>query len=69
VAERSQGGLLHAPERTAMLERVMESLTARVHVRLVALSPRETVIFEDTGRHAGLEVVGALSDRMGGTGK
>jgi tocopherol cyclase len=56
-AKRGEGGLLHAPLRTAMLQRVLESLTAEVSVRL---SERRTgrEIFAGTGRHAGLEVGG-----------
>ena len=60
TAERSLAGTLHSPERTAMLQRVLESLTARVHVRLIAQGARERVVFAGTGRHAGLEVVGPV---------
>ncbi|HEY3341445.1 MAG TPA: tocopherol cyclase family protein [Anaerolineae bacterium] len=60
-AQRSEGGLLHAPYRVEMLQRVTESLTASVAVRLLALERgRERVIFEGTGRHAGLEISGEL---------
>lgn len=62
TAQRSHAGLLHSPERTAMLQRVLESLTATVHVRLVAQGAPERVIFEGTGRHAGLEVVGPVDE-------
>jgi hypothetical protein len=42
---------------------VLESLTARLDVRLVALDrEREQVIFEGTGRHAGLEIVGPIDE-------
>jgi tocopherol cyclase len=58
-AQRSEGGLLHSPERTAMLQRVMESLTATVQVRLIEQSSGH-VVFEGEGKHAGLEVVGDL---------
>jgi tocopherol cyclase len=71
VAWRAEGGLLHSPERVAMLQRVLESLTARVDVRLVAMtSPQETLLFEGTGRHAGLEIVGAIAEiqRLAETG-
>ena len=45
-----------------MLQRVLESLTARLDVRLLSVeeSGRERVIFEGTGRHAGLEIVGPI---------
>lgn len=63
VAWRAEGGLLHSPERSAMLQRVLESLTARLDVRLLAVAGgREEVIFEGTGRHAGLEIVGPVHE-------
>jgi hypothetical protein len=63
VAWRAEGGLLHSPERTAMLQRVLESLTARIDVRLLALAGgQEQIIFEGTGRHAGLEIVGPIQE-------
>ncbi len=63
VAWRAEGGLLHSPERVAMLQRVLESLTARLDVRLLDLSGgREQVIFAGTGRHAGLEIVGPIHE-------
>lgn len=56
-AKRSKGGLLHAPFRVAMVQRLMESLTAEVSVRLLERhTGRE--IFSGTGRNAGLEVGG-----------
>lgn len=62
-AWRAEGGLLHSPERSAMLQRVLESLTARLDVRLLAVGGgRERVIFEGTGRHAGLEIVGPIAE-------
>ncbi len=57
-AERAEGGLLHAPYRTEMLQRVTESLTATVKVRLTTAGRQ--LIFEGAGRHAGLEINGAL---------
>ena len=63
VAWRAEGGLLHSPERVAMLQRVLESLTARLDVRLLTVEGgRERIIFEGTGRHAGLEIVGPVAD-------
>jgi hypothetical protein len=63
VAWRAEGGLLHSPERVAMLQRVLESLTARLDVRLVALAGgREELLFAGTGRHAGLEIVGPIDE-------
>jgi hypothetical protein len=57
-ARRSKGGLLHGPFRAAMLQRVLESLTAEVFIRLSENSGRE--VFSGTGRHAGLEVGGQV---------
>ena len=57
-ATRSEGGLLHAPYRTDMLQRVTESLTASITVKLIDRTG--VVIFEGTGRHAGLEINGEI---------
>lgn len=63
VAWRAEGGLLHSPERAVMLQRVLESLTARIDVRLLAVAGgEEQAIFEGTGRHAGLEIVGPIHE-------
>jgi tocopherol cyclase len=58
-AARSEGGLLHAPYRSEMLQRVTESLTATIAVKLIELKSGR-VIFEGTGRHAGLEINGEI---------
>ena len=58
-AARSEGGLLHAPYRTDMLQRVTESLTATIAVKLIDQSGGD-VIFEGVGRHAGLEINGEI---------
>jgi hypothetical protein len=60
-ATRAKGGLLRSPERTAMLQRVMESLTATIHVRLTE-NATGRAIFDEIGAHAGLEVVGDLPE-------
>ena len=59
AAARSEGGLLHAPYRSDMLQRVTESLTATIVVRLIELKSGR-VMFEGTGRHAGLEINGEI---------
>ncbi len=65
VAWRAEGGLLHSPERVAMLQRVLESLTARLEVRLLAVhGGEERLLFAGTGCHAGLEIVGALDELL-----
>ncbi|MDX1994146.1 MAG: tocopherol cyclase family protein [bacterium] len=58
ISERASGGLLLAPIRTEMHKRVDETLKAAVHVRL--LTTDGTLVFEGTGRNAGLEVHGDL---------
>lgn len=58
-AARSEGGLLHAPYRSEMLQRVTESLTATIAVKLIELNSGR-VMFEGTGRHAGLEINGEI---------
>ncbi|MFM8319679.1 MAG: tocopherol cyclase family protein [Chloroflexota bacterium] len=57
TARRSRAGLLLGPEPLEMGKRVLESLSAQVEVRLSRLDGR--VIFEGSGRHAGLEVYDA----------
>lgn len=62
-AARSEGGLLHAPYRIDMLQRVTESLTATIAVKLIdRLSG--AVIFDGVGRHAGLEINGDIQQIM-----
>jgi tocopherol cyclase len=61
AAARAEGGLLHAPYRTDMLQRVTESLTATVDARLYAIDGgNERLLFSGAGRHAGLEINGNL---------
>lgn len=57
-AERVAGGLLHAPLRTAMHQRVEETMLANVSVR--HLSNRGEVLFESLGDCAAMEVFGDL---------
>jgi hypothetical protein len=46
-----------------MVQRVMESMTARLDVRLLAVTNgQERVVFGGTGRHAGLEIVGPIGE-------
>ena len=62
-AQRVRGGLLRAPVRTAMHERVEETLDATVRIRHVA--PDGRVLLEGIGSCAGLEVYGEI-DRLVG---
>lgn len=55
-AERRRGGLLHAPVRTQMHQRVEETLDAVLHLTLADGQGR--TVFADTGQVAGLEVHG-----------
>jgi len=58
-AERVRGGLLHAPIRTRMHERVEETLDATLGVRLT--DPSGHVVLDTTATSAGLEVHGDLA--------
>lgn len=60
-ATRVRGGLLHAPLRATMHERVEETLDAQVTVRHT--SPDGRVLLEGVGAAAGLEVFGDV-DRL-----
>ncbi len=52
---------LKGPSTSDMGVRVPESLSAAIEVRLCALAEsRQSILFEGTGRHAGLEVAGDL---------
>ncbi len=57
-AERVRGGLLHAPVRTRMHERVEETLDATLGVRLT--DPAGHLVLDTTATTAGLEVHGDL---------
>ncbi len=58
-AERAHGGLLYAPTRQEMSDRVGETMLSRVEVTLT--ESRGTVIFKEIGRNAGLEIHGDLN--------
>jgi hypothetical protein len=61
-ARSAAGGVLRGPTGSDMAGRVPESLQATVRVRLSALERDGTrLIFEGSGRNAGLEVVGEIS--------
>ncbi|MGD8596174.1 MAG: tocopherol cyclase family protein [Anaerolineae bacterium] len=61
-AVRARGGLINAPTTGDMGRRIAETLDATVDVRLLATGHgQERVVFEGTGRHAGLEAVGDLA--------
>jgi tocopherol cyclase len=58
IARRVTGGLLRGPTRLDMGKRVLETLSATVHVRLETL--QGALLFEGVGSHTGLEVMGDL---------
>ena len=63
-AVRADGGILRGPNRADMGVRVPETLPATVQVRLVRRQgSQETIVFEGSGRYAGLEVAG-VTERM-----
>ncbi|MBT7820188.1 MAG: hypothetical protein HN672_12715 [Chloroflexi bacterium] len=57
-AERAGGGELKGPTEKAMDVRVFESMPSVIDVKLS--TSRGEIIFEQTGKHAGLEIVGDL---------
>jgi tocopherol cyclase len=59
IATRTEGGLLHEPTRSNMLQRVEETMTAVLEVRLLDVKGNE--IFQQKSRNAALEVQGDLS--------
>lgn len=58
MAERAQGGLLHAPLRTEMQRRVEETMLANIRVK--HFDKQGKLLFEDTGDCAAMEVFGDL---------
>ena len=63
-ANRAQGGLLLGPTREEMSSRVGETMLATIELTLTAVNPRtnqERLLFQGTGRNAGLEVHGDLA--------
>jgi hypothetical protein len=63
-ARRAESATILGPSRADMGVRVPETLAATVHVRLIRWADGEqALLFEGTGRHAGLEIAGDL-DRL-----
>lgn len=58
-AEKAEGAILHAPYEKQMIERVAETMTSSVDVRLQRLSDGRT-LFEGRGTNACLEAQGDL---------
>jgi hypothetical protein len=64
-AERSGGGLLSSPELDGMTPRILESLTAEVHVELKGIDKTNKtgqVIYQGLGTCGGLEVAGSVEE-------
>lgn len=57
-AERKAGGLLHAPLRTAMYQRVEETMLSTIHIS--HFNRNGELIFKDDGSCAAMEVFGDL---------
>jgi tocopherol cyclase len=60
IAQRAEGGLLHAPTPYSMGRRILETLDASVQVQLDRIDGADRQVFAGTGRIAGLEAVGDL---------
>ncbi len=58
-ALRAEGGLLYGPTRQEMHKRVDETMNATVSVTL--RERKGSILFQETGRHAGMEVQGDLA--------
>jgi len=64
-ARKADGAILHAPYEKQMIERVAETMTSEVDVRLTSLAGGETV-FEGRGVNACLEAQGDLERVLDG---
>jgi len=60
-ADRTDGGMLHAPYESEMIERVSESLSSVTEVKFTDRKSG-SVIFEEKGKPAALEVHGRLEE-------
>ena len=61
-ATRSEGALLHAPTIKGMTKRIEESIGSVINIKLSEIHKgRRSLILEDTGRNAGLEIGGNLN--------
>lgn len=62
-AQRAQGASLRSPVKGLMTGRITESLDSTIHLKFYLKTNRQQdLIFEGTGRNAGLEVVGELAE-------
>jgi hypothetical protein len=62
-AQRASGASLRSPVEGLMTGRIIESLDSTIYLRFYSKEKsRKAMIFEGTGRNAGLEIVGNLAD-------
>jgi len=65
LAEKSQGGLLSAPELDGMTPRILESLTANFEIELrgmIGTGEDTELIFQGNGSSGGLEIAGLVHE-------
>ncbi|MCG3258628.1 MAG: hypothetical protein H7644_02690 [Candidatus Heimdallarchaeota archaeon] len=64
TAFKSKAVNLHSPVDGSMVGRILESLTSEIKVRLIELNKkeRESILFEGTGRNAGLDIGGRVEE-------
>ena len=61
VAHKAEGVDLHSPKEGSMTGRILESITAELHVKLIKLRRKEEIIlYEGKGRNAGLDIGGKI---------
>jgi len=61
-ALKAGGGLLHAPTKVEMGRRILETLNAKISIRLANLEGN--ILYEGTGENSGLEIVGDLDQLL-----
>jgi len=62
-AQRAQGASLRSPIEGLMTGRIIESLDSAIHLKFyLKTNHQKDLTFEGTGRNAGLEIVGELSE-------
>ena len=62
-ATRAVGILLPSPIDGSMTGRILESITAKIYVKLIKLiKKKEKILFEGTGRNAGLDIGGKVEE-------
>jgi hypothetical protein len=62
-ATKSTAVDLHSPVEGSMTGRIIESITAKIHVKFIKLSKKkEEIIFEGIGRNSGLDIGGKIGE-------